>query len=576
MFKNNKGSLFLNIMLLIMVSSIITITIFNRSMNSVLAQKIAINSYQDSLVEKLGIDNLKSRVEYEVIRETIETSENPSLSLIENTISGFLKNNYPENGSTTCILDKEDSLTVLCELNNEDKLFSIIVDEFQTDIYDYSMISNGSIYFNGASSIDGLIQSNGLYLTNHTLNDSSVINPTFIEPLLDIESKQDNFPYLKGFQNYITNDIYTRYIQACEATVLAGCYQVASGNVQEINSQSLTQIPDQAINYFHTANLYQRPSIYDHYLDSSDKISFLTFDFNNNINDILNNKLATGNVNYGDQIDPYKTTAYNQTEDIYCYTSLLTAGSCSDKDKFALNFQETVNENFNNMDKLTLFTKNIITLNDLSYFGSNNDGLIIVDGDLIIENLNKTLVLAGDIIVTGNIIVSGNTDYLEIDGSIYSFGTVVFHLNGGQTPTEKNNSGFIYAKENIIIKDSETNGNLKTITLNSHFYAEGSILIETTKNNQLIINGGLYAGAEDRNANITYPLKIGDFDLNYAGIMINSYCGLLNLSGQYILSTYESDTKTTINLADKTISQTTAITSKKLEHYYKFSFEEVI
>ncbi len=168
-----------------------------------------------------------------------------------------------------------------------------------------------------------------------------------------------------------------------------------------------------------------------------------------------------------------------------------------------------------------------------------DDESLIILGDLIINNASAlTLNLEGTFVVTGNLYFTGNT--IDVEGTFFVFGETYMNFDDDEGfVTQGNNDGFsLLSKDNIIIEEifvSHVNSTAPAVFA-AFFYTEKSMWIDAV-NGKMHIEGALFA----RGLGTGYEIFLDDeSSIAVDGIVINSYRGYINSSGQAIPTTPDS------------------------------------
>jgi hypothetical protein len=167
----------------------------------------------------------------------------------------------------------------------------------------------------------------------------------------------------------------------------------------------------------------------------------------------------------------------------------------------------------------------------------SNESLIVF-GDLYIDAAGAQNI-EGQVLVSGNLYIEGGSK--DFEGSIIVFGqTFIDFDNGNGITTNGNNIGFtVMARDHIHfnrIFESHTSSAL-TAEFTAFIYTEESIFIDAV-NSRINLSGPLYARALGNSYIPGNPLT--QIFMNYEtglplnGIVINSYQGYINSSGQAV------------------------------------------
>ncbi|QVK20295.1 hypothetical protein KHQ82_08170 [Mycoplasmatota bacterium] len=479
-----------------------------------------------------------------------------------NILDNYLKDNYRLREGKDCVYDSSDwnnnaldPIPILCTVDGEEKLFNIILTEFESNLYDFPIATNGDLYLNGTSFIDGFTLANKMYLSNHTLNGNSaadIYSDISIIPLLDnLERSENNFAYFDRDYYLVGTDIYTKELYGCYSDLSSQCYNVIGNTIySSFNTLTIDNLvsDENIMLYTHTNNntIDNNKTLPIVKITNINKyeLTLPSFSFNNTVNDLLLTVRGSG-INYVDQLDPYTISEYDVNNDLLCWTDLYSGANCPSSDLNSSTDTEISTINYDAQDHIVfadgdgISNNYSLTLNPfVEHFGSDTGKVIYIEGDLIINNVDSLLEINGNIVTTGDVIFQGNINQLKLTGNIYSFGSIVFdmnsNLNGLNNST--NEIGFLFSKENIVITDSYSAYPAEKLSMSGYFYAEGSILIDTSKYTALNLQGGLYSEAKIRNLNTNFPLKIDGYDFNFNGIMINSYSGHIDSLGNYVPS----------------------------------------
>ncbi|XMB87215.1 hypothetical protein RJG79_05280 [Mycoplasmatota bacterium WC44] len=439
----------------------------------------------------------------------------------------------------------------------------IIINFEPPSLYDYVIGTNGDLYLNGTSLIGGNLFAENIYLSNHTLNGSSALSldePISIKPLLDKTTDpvtQYNYPYF-NLGSTIGTNIYTNDIFGCHADEATSCYSINSNNIMK---NTFNSVLNSITLYTHENNHgYDIPTI-----NTSYAIGLPILDLSAKVDELFDSFTDAHHINnYGDTIDPYSVTTYNLSDDILCYTNFYNEQNdrdgynCKNKNYLYTTSSNTLSNTI--PLKLTIGTSNFSssTLPDTVFADPGNtnysvtvdssvthvepssSNLLFIDGDLVVNNINSSLKLGGTIIVSGDIIINGSIDTLILTGTLYSFGTININLTSSTNGLSNGDDefGYLFAREHIIINsvrdpygmDSDISNDFN---MNGYFYADGSILIESDTFSSFNLNGGLFAAG---NTDTRYPqINIDGYDIDFDGIMINSYSGEI-IDSQYSLN----------------------------------------
>ncbi|XMB87269.1 hypothetical protein RJG79_05570 [Mycoplasmatota bacterium WC44] len=416
-------------------------------------------------------------------------------------------------------------------------------------LYDYVIGTDGDLYLNGTSFIDGNMFADNIKITNHTLNDASAYSldwPISIKPLLDEAIRtQSNYPYF-NLGNTIGTNIYTNFIYGCYANQSTPCFST------DWNYNVIFPI-DQ--------NVSNQVELYTHEENNGSYVPTTNYTYNINVPTIdLGKKVDTiiSNINeklsqpkFEETVDPYSGASYHISNDIICYTNLNNSKglgyNCRNKNVLNGSTSSTIT-NYSQISN-TVYSNYLgyVTIDPyVTSINPGNNNILFINGDLYINDMNSSLELGGTIIVKGDVIIKGSIDKLSLTGSLYSFGTIDINLTSsvnGLTNGE-NEFGYLFAREHIIIKSNrdyhgvDTDA-IKDWNMNGYLYADGSILIETDTYSSFNLNGGLYAkgNTDSRYPTIKLEWKENEsywYDVDYHGIMINSY------SGEIVNSEYKS------------------------------------
>jgi|GEM_PF-6065783 len=565
--KNSRGNVLINSFLVLIAASIILTTIIVATTNTLTLQNIIFkrNSAENDIdvaTDILFLTIKEEMIEYLNSKTVVDEQDGYWL------IDKFLKSSYhfKKNNDEECLFDPKDwnnsandPIPITCtDLEGNETIYNIILTEIQPTLYDYAFATNGDIYFNGTSYVDGGIIADSIYLSNYTLNEFSAISPTTpieITPLLDSSViTQNNYSYFYRDPNVVGTDIYAVGMYGNYSDVSNPGYVLSGSDIlgSFTNLVSSGDISLENIrNYTHTENSYDEfdtnlPVIRIEELNS--KLELPSFSINYEVNELL--KTATGITrDFVSQIDQYTSSSYSVYDDLVCYTSLY--GECDmllDSNTSTVISTTTFNPTNHTVlaDGDRVDNNHSVTLNTfVESFGSPNGSLVYIEGDLIIDGIDNQLSLIGDIIVTGDIIITGNITSLTLTGNLYTFGTLVVDNNSNLPGLNSliSDIGFIFVKENILFKDTTVAFPANRNTFSGYLYAEGSVLIDTTQYSGLLLYGGVYAEAETRNLNTTYPLKIGAYDFPFDGIMVNSYAGFIDGQSNYIHSLNAIDSR---------------------------------
>jgi hypothetical protein len=171
------------------------------------------------------------------------------------------------------------------------------------------------------------------------------------------------------------------------------------------------------------------------------------------------------------------------------------------------------------------------------HMDDREDETLVIAGDLIFDNSNY-ITIDGKFVVLGDLIFQG--DEVDIDGAFYVLGQVFFNFDEGAGVTESGGTSeyglAILARDNIIVNsmwESHTSSRLPD-EFDTFMYTEESIYIDAV-NSRMNVNGVLFANAKGVSGN--YIPVVDENDDPILGIVINSYRGYINNSGNAVPST---------------------------------------
>jgi len=179
-----------------------------------------------------------------------------------------------------------------------------------------------------------------------------------------------------------------------------------------------------------------------------------------------------------------------------------------------------------------------LEFNDTVKIEKDDEAMVIL-GDLTINNTsNRTEEIKGTYIITGDLIFNGST--VKVEGSFIVLGEVIIDFDEGEgIETRGRDAGFtIVAKDNIVIDSiNESHSSSRNDTkIFAFFYTEESFYIDAV-NSRFYVEGSIFAKALGNTSN---PIFLQDEDnLPVSGIIINSYQGYINNSGNAVPSNNE-------------------------------------
>ncbi len=575
-----KGNILVNAFMVVLLASIMTLIVYNTTINSMILQnKVFDNNYnaKSASVQLLRLELVALLTNY------TKTVVEPSDADLYEVVHDYLVDHYGPSLGRECTYENtlpnyasDEPIPIICTIDTTTN-YEIAIEDFNFNLYSYSIASNADLLLNGTSLIGGLIFSDDLYLSNYNLNEHSVLGPSTpmsIEPFLDnAGALQDNYPFFDKTSSQLGVDIFAYSFNGCSASIdNQWCYRLESSTILETRNGfdifRINQLSDEVVmEYTHTVNNFDDnkemlPIIHLNQ-NKNDQLYLPQYEFNTTVNTIIRN-IYPGVDDYSTQLDPYIDSTYDITQDLTCYTDLVDTGLCSSENSVKsesaisgisyITYEHVVLGEKGNDNYQLLLESN------LEYFGSDSTRIIYIDGDLVINDIDaySTLTINGNIIITGDLILGSRVlnenltphtpGELILQGAIQVFGSVIYDLNSNLY--KLNNSlediAMIYVKENIIIRDYNYNSPAEDFNFAGFVYTEGSILIHMTKQNSFNTFGGLYSEGLDRDLNLEYPLTIDGYSFDYDGVMVNSYSGEI-VNSAYLPNSDPSFSKAKLN-----------------------------
>lgn len=181
-----------------------------------------------------------------------------------------------------------------------------------------------------------------------------------------------------------------------------------------------------------------------------------------------------------------------------------------------------------------------LTINRNFTITNNSTEILVVNGDLTFDN-PADINFQGFIVVLGDLTFTGNS--VVVDGGFYVTGQTIVEFNelrGFQDGGGGADYGFtLISIDNVLINslwETHTTSNRPSIW-NWFIYTDESIYIDAV-NSRIYVNGVFFAAARGNSGN--YIPMVNESAVPIMGIVIDSYRGYINTSGNAVPSSQEN------------------------------------
>lgn len=480
MFKNERGSTLIVVLLMMLIFTVLGLSIMSASIGGAKRTELRETNIEDNLA---AIKHLNEAVAY--IRATIEEKYNPDMTMTEynDDIQQIVDNeNYSIEDITTSI-DKGKYFTRVLQVTSQNYTQTVYITGMPSFLK-YALGSRDNLTLNGSIYLKegNFYANNGLRISktaNYKYKGNFLEEPTSFPSVLD---NKTNLLFLENKESILycnTDDCYEEKIEeevepinsnfhSLNVNNLASVFQPTAPTYTPKKTEFIdVNIPKTFLEKLSDGGFYNG-KIETKNLTTDQLIEKVKSVIDNGKNNpevkkinLITNKLSTDQIEAekANPENPFKYIEVNDTNDSYLYQT-----------------SDPKNRN------PAIIDKSLLTI--------NKDKWLVIDGDARFESIgNELMKIKANILVTGNLTI---VDNLAFDSTIYVLGETIID---DATITGINDSELILMTEGNLelARFDKFNNNPTPNSIKAYLYTSQDAIVYAV-GSRISITGGLFAG----------------------------------------------------------------------------------